>query len=86
MSHSVTLAQLPWSDGVVDVQDLIVPAEHLFEEFAPATPGEWVVCERERARDIAKGLVACESYQLFSISHRSLNPFTVFTIFVKTYC
>jgi len=26
---------MPWGDGVVDVQDLIVLAEHLFEEFPP---------------------------------------------------
>ena len=26
----------PFGDGVVDVQDLIVLAEHLFEEFPPA--------------------------------------------------
>ena len=28
----------PFGDGVVDVQDLIVLAEHLFEEFPPADP------------------------------------------------
>jgi len=27
---------MPWGDGVVDVQDLIVLAEHLFEELLPA--------------------------------------------------
>jgi Tol biopolymer transport system component len=27
---------MPWGDGVVDVEDLIVIAEHLFEEFPPA--------------------------------------------------
>jgi hypothetical protein len=27
---------MPWGDGVVDVQDLIVLAEHLFEETPPA--------------------------------------------------
>jgi len=26
---------MPWGDGVVDVEDLIVVAEHLFEEFPP---------------------------------------------------
>jgi hypothetical protein len=30
----------PFGDGVVDVQDLIVLAEHLFEEFPPAEPVE----------------------------------------------
>jgi inhibitor of cysteine peptidase len=27
---------MPWGDGIVDVQDLIVLAEHLFEEYPPA--------------------------------------------------
>ena len=31
---------MPWGDGVVDVQDLIVLAEHLFEESPPAEPVE----------------------------------------------
>jgi hypothetical protein len=31
---------MPWSDGKADVQDLIVLAEHLFEEFPPAEPVE----------------------------------------------
>ena len=26
---------MPWGDGIVDVQDLIVLAEHLFEEIPP---------------------------------------------------
>ena len=26
---------MPWGDGIVDVQDLVVLAEHLFEEFPP---------------------------------------------------
>jgi hypothetical protein len=26
---------MPWGDGVVDVEDLIVIAKHLFEEFPP---------------------------------------------------
>ena len=30
------IGPMPWGDGVVDVQDLIVLAEHLFEEFPPA--------------------------------------------------
>ena len=29
---------MPWGDGIVDVEDLIVLAEHLFEEFPPADP------------------------------------------------
>ena len=31
---------MPWGDGVVDVEDLIVIAEHLFEEFPPTEPTE----------------------------------------------
>ncbi len=30
------IGPMPWGDGVVDVQDLIILAEHLFEEFPPA--------------------------------------------------
>jgi hypothetical protein len=26
---------MPWGDGIVDVQDLIILAEHLFEEIFP---------------------------------------------------
>ena len=33
------IGPMPRGDGVVDVQDLIVLAEHLFEEFPPAAPG-----------------------------------------------
>jgi hypothetical protein len=29
------IATLPWGDGIVDFQDLIVLAEHLFEEVPP---------------------------------------------------
>jgi len=29
------IGPMPWGDGVVDVQDLIVLAEHLFEEVLP---------------------------------------------------
>jgi len=31
---------MPWGDGVVDVEDLVVLAEHLFEESPPVAPGE----------------------------------------------
>jgi len=34
------IAPAPLGDGFVDVQDLIVLAEHLFEEIPPAEPGE----------------------------------------------
>jgi hypothetical protein len=34
------IAPLPLGDGAVDVQDLIVLAEHLFEEFPPVEPVE----------------------------------------------
>jgi len=27
---------MPWGDGIVDVEDLIVLAEHLFEEYPSA--------------------------------------------------
>jgi Tol biopolymer transport system component len=30
------IGPMPWGNGIVDVQDLIVLAEHLFEEFPPA--------------------------------------------------
>ena len=30
------IGPMPWGDGLVDVQDLIVLSEHLFEEFPPA--------------------------------------------------
>ena len=30
------IGPIPWGDGIVDVQDLIVLAEHLFEEIPPA--------------------------------------------------
>jgi hypothetical protein len=30
------IGPMPWGDGIVDVQDLIVLAEHLFEEFPPS--------------------------------------------------
>jgi len=30
------IGPMPWGDGIVDVQDLIVLAEHLFEEIPPA--------------------------------------------------
>jgi hypothetical protein len=33
------IGPMPWGDGIVDVQDLIVLAEHLFEEFPPAVLG-----------------------------------------------
>jgi len=29
------IGPMPWGDGVVDVQDLIVLPEHLFEEVPP---------------------------------------------------
>jgi hypothetical protein len=34
------IGPMPWGDGVVDVEDLIVLAEHLFEEVPPAEPIE----------------------------------------------
>ena len=29
------IGPMPWGDGIVDIQDLIVLAEHLFEETIP---------------------------------------------------
>ena len=34
------IGPMPWGDGTVDVQDLIVLAEHLFKEFPPTEPVE----------------------------------------------
>ena len=34
------IGPMPWGDGIVDVQDLIILAEHLFEEIPPAEPVE----------------------------------------------
>ncbi|MHC4205993.1 MAG: hypothetical protein ACYSTT_15185 [Planctomycetota bacterium] len=34
------IGPMPWGDGVVDVEDLIVLAEYLFEEYPPAEPVE----------------------------------------------
>jgi len=34
------IAPAPFGDGIVDVQDLILLAEHLFEEFPPVEPVE----------------------------------------------
>ncbi len=36
------IGPMPWGDGIVDVQDLIVLAEHLFEEVPPIEPVEAV--------------------------------------------
>jgi len=38
---------VPWGDGIVDVQDLIVLAEHLFEEFPPVEPEEVNIDEND---------------------------------------
>jgi Tol biopolymer transport system component len=34
------IGPMPWGDGIVDVQDLLVLAEHLFEEIPPTEPAE----------------------------------------------
>jgi len=34
------IGPMPWGDGIVDVEDLIVLAEHLFEEIPPVEPVE----------------------------------------------
>ena len=33
------IGSMPWGDGIVDIEDLIVLAEHLFEEIPPAVLG-----------------------------------------------
>jgi hypothetical protein len=40
LTPDLLLHKVPLGDGVVDVNDLIVLAEHLFEEFPPAEPVE----------------------------------------------
>jgi hypothetical protein len=34
------IGPMPWGDGIVDVQDLIILSGHLFEEFPPVEPGD----------------------------------------------
>jgi hypothetical protein len=34
------IGPMPWGDGIVDVQDLIVLAQHLFKEIPPVEPIE----------------------------------------------
>jgi len=34
------IGPMPWGDSIVDVQDLIVLAKHLFEEIPPAEEAE----------------------------------------------
>jgi len=34
------IGTMPWGDGIVDVQDMIILAEHLFEEVP--LPGELI--------------------------------------------
>jgi len=42
------IGPMPWGDGIVDVQDLIVLAEHLFEEdFPPELVAYWKLDETE---------------------------------------
>ena len=49
------IGPMPWGDGIVDVQDLIVLAEHLFEEVNdPTLIAHW-------ALDEAEGIVAHDS-------------------------
>jgi len=49
------IGPMPWGDGIVDVQDLIVLAEHLFEE--PGLVAYWKLDETEGeiAHDTANG-------------------------------
>ncbi len=41
------IGPMPWGDGIVDVQDLIVLAEHLFEGIPPVEPEEVNVDEKD---------------------------------------
>ena len=42
------IGPMPWGDGIVDVQDLIILAEHLFEEgFSPELVAYWKLDETE---------------------------------------
>jgi len=41
------IGPMPWGDGIVDVQDLIVLAEHLFEGIPPVEPEEVNVDEED---------------------------------------
>ena len=41
------IGPMPWGDGIVDVQDLIVLAEHLFEGIPPVEPEEVNVDEND---------------------------------------
>jgi len=36
------IGPMPWGDGIVDIEDLVVLAEHLFEEIPPAEEAEEV--------------------------------------------
>ena len=50
------IGPMPWGDGIVDIQDLIVLAEHLFEDFNdPTLVAHWPLDEAEGnlARDNA---------------------------------
>jgi len=48
------IGPMPWGDGIVDVQDLIILAEHLFEDYRLIA--HWELDETE-------GSIACDSVQ-----------------------
>lgn len=62
------IGPMPWGDGVVDVQDLIVLAEHLFEEFPPAE-------SVEVNEDDDGGLIELEPGEILVVTLES-NPST----------
>ena len=64
------IGPMPWGDGIVDVQDLIVLAEHLFEGIPPVEPEEVNVSE-----DDAGSQVELEQGQILVVTLES-NPTT----------
>jgi len=64
------IGPMPWGDGIVDVQDLIVLAEHLFEGIPPDEPEEVNVNEND-----ADSQVELEQGQILVVTLKS-NPTT----------
>jgi len=51
------IGPMPWGDSVVDVQDLIVLAEHLFEEYPPAESVEVNEDDTGRQVELERGQI-----------------------------
>jgi len=64
------IGPMPWGDGIVDVQDLIVLAEHLFEGIPPEEPEEVNIDEND-----ADSQVELEQGQILVVTLES-NPTT----------